>query len=104
MYIELLLVAFIIFGILIYTGKISTSKFFKENKGIFTFLQEKDYEFLLRAKYGERVYDVNQVFRKRVFQGLITILIVNFIGYLSFSLQSYIIFLIYPNINKVSGY
>lgn len=79
MYIEILLVAFIIFGLLIYTGTISTSKFFKENKGIFTFLQEKDYEFLLRAKYGERVYDVSQVFRKRVYQGLITMLIVIFV-------------------------
>ena len=79
MYIEILLVGVIIFGILIYTGTISTSKFFGENKGIFQTLQEKDYEFLLRAKYGERVYDVSQVFRKRVFQGLITTLVVIFI-------------------------
>lgn len=79
MYIEILLVGIIAFGLLIYTGRISTSKFFKENKGIFEFLQEKDYEFLLRAKYGDRVYDVSQVFRKRVFKGLITILVVMFI-------------------------
>ena len=50
MYIEILLVAIIIFFILIYTGTISTSKFFGENKGIFELLKEKDYEFLLRAK------------------------------------------------------
>ena len=50
MYIEILLVAIIIFFLLIYTGSISTSKFFGENKGLFEFLQEKDYEFLLRAK------------------------------------------------------
>lgn len=79
MYIEILLVGIIIFAILIYTGTISTSKFFGENKGIFELLQEKDYEFLLRAKYGDRVYDVNQVFRKRVFKGLITIIVVLFI-------------------------
>jgi len=79
MYIEILLVGIIVFAILIYTGTISTSKFFGENKGMFELLQEKDYEFLLRAKYGERVYDVSQVFRKRVFQGLITILVVIFI-------------------------
>ena len=66
MYIEILLVGIIVFFLLIYTGTISTSKFFGENKGIFELLQEKDYEFLLRAKYGERVYDVSQVFRKRV--------------------------------------
>lgn len=79
MYIEILLIGVIVFAILIYTGTISTSKFFGENKGIFELLQEKDYEFLLRAKYGDRVYDVNQVFRKRVFQGLITIIVVIFI-------------------------
>ena len=79
MYIEILLIGAIIFFLLIYTGKISTSKFFGENKGLFESLQEKDYEFLLRAKYGERVYDVSQVFRKRVFKGLITIAIINFI-------------------------
>lgn len=79
MYIEILLVSVIVFFILIYTGTISTSKFFGENKGIFELLQEKDYEFLLRAKYGERVYDVSQVFRKRVFQGIIAIAVVLFI-------------------------
>ncbi len=78
MYIELLLISVIIFALLIYTGTISTTKFFRENKGIFGMLQEKDYEFLLLAKYGDRVYDVNQVFRKRVFRGLITIVVVLF--------------------------
>lgn len=71
MYIEILIIGAIVFFLAIYTGMISTSKFFGENKGIFEILQEKDYEFLLRAKYGDRVYDVSQVFRKRVFQGLI---------------------------------
>ena len=79
MYIEILLVAVIIFFLLIYTGSISTSKFFGENKGLFELLQEKDYEFLLRAKYGERVYDVSQVFRKRVFKGLVAMLAFIFI-------------------------
>ena len=42
-------------------------------------LQEKDYEFRWRAKYGDRVYDVSQVFRKRVMQGLIAMAITLFI-------------------------
>ena len=79
MYIEILLIGIIVFVILIYNGTISTSKFFGENRGMFEMLQEKDYEFLLRVKYGERVYDVSQVFRKRVFQGLITTMIVIFV-------------------------
>ena len=72
MYIEIIFIGVIVFFLLIYTGTISTSKFFGENKGLFAALQEKDYEFLLRTKYGERVYDASLVFRKRVFQGLIT--------------------------------
>jgi len=79
MYIEIILVGVIVFFLLIYTGAISTSKFFGENKGLFQMLQEKDYEFLLRAKYGERVYDVSEVFRKRVFKGLIAMCIMLFI-------------------------
>ncbi|MDO4395064.1 MAG: hypothetical protein Q4C23_03695 [Mycoplasmatota bacterium] len=79
MYIEILLVGVIVFFLLIYNGSISTSKFFGENKGMFEMLQEKDYEFLLRAKYGERVYDVSQVFRKRVMKGLIAMILVLFI-------------------------
>jgi len=79
MYIEILLVGVVVFFLFIYNGTISTSKFFGENKGIFEMLQERDYEFLLRAKYGDRVYDVSQVFRKRVFQGLIAILVTLFL-------------------------
>ena len=79
MYIEILIVAVIIFALLIYNGTISTTKFFGENKGLFEFLQEKDYEFLLRAKYGERVYDASEVFRKRVFKGLIATVAMLFI-------------------------
>ena len=79
MYIEILFIAVIIFAVLIYNGTISTSKFFGENKNLFSMLQEKDYEFLLRAKYGDRVYDVSQVFRKRVMKGLITIAVILFV-------------------------
>ena len=79
MYIEILIIGVIVFALMIYNGRISTSRFFGENKGLFEMLQEKDYEFLLRAKYGDRVYDVSQVFRKRVFKGLIAIVVVIFI-------------------------
>ena len=79
MYIEILIVAIIAFFVLIYNGTISTSKFFGDNKGIFQVLQEKDYEFLLLAKYGDRVYDVNKVFRERVMKGLATTIVILFV-------------------------
>ena len=86
MYIEILIVAAIIFFIFINNGTISTSKFFGENKNLFSMLQEKDYEFLLRAKYGDRVYDVSQVFRKRIFKGLIAMAITMFLFIANFKL------------------
>jgi len=94
MYLEILIVGAIIFFLLINNGIISTSKFFKENNKIFEVLQEKDYEFLLRAKYGERVYDVSQVFRKRVTQGLLTIIVVNFIFLSNYKMLYFIISII----------
>ena len=94
MYIEILLIGVIVFFLLIYTGRISTTKFFGENKGVFELLQEKDYEFLLRAKYGERVYDVSQVFRKRIFNGLITIVVINFIFLANFKALYFLISLV----------
>ena len=86
MYIEILIVGAIVFSLFIYNGIISTSKFFGENKSLFELLQEKDYEFLLRAKYGDRVYDVSQVFRKRIFRGLIATVIVLFLCIANFKL------------------
>lgn len=86
MYIEILIVGVIVFFLFIYNGIISSSKFFGENKNLFGLLQEKDYEFLLRAKYGDRVYDVSQVFRKRVFRGLIAMVIVMFFFITNFKL------------------
>ena len=79
MYIEIIIVGAIVLFLFVYNGFISTSKFFGENRSVFELLQEKDYEFLLRAKYGDRVYDVSLVFRKRIFKGLIAMAIVMFL-------------------------
>lgn len=94
MYLEILIVGAIVMFVLINNGVISTSKFFGENKNLFELLQEKDYEFLLRTKYGDRVYDVSQVFRKRVFKGLIAIVVVLFIFIANFKLLYVVIALV----------
>lgn len=86
MYLEIIVVGAVALFIMIYNGVISTSKFFGENKNFFELLQEKDYEFLLRAKYGDRVYDVSEVFRKRIFKGLIATGIVLFVFIANFKL------------------
>ena len=37
-----------------YNNKISANKFIQENEQYFRFLKESDYEFLVRAKYGDK--------------------------------------------------
>ncbi len=71
--IEIFIIGAIILFIFLYTGKISSKDFVEDNIYIFNLLKEPDYEFLLYAKYGDRVYDPNQVFMKRVRNGALTI-------------------------------
>lgn len=84
--IEIFLIAVIVLFMFLYTGKINGSKFVDDNKDLFHLLKESDYEFLLIAKYGDRVYDVDQVFMKRIRNGGLTIAlcILLFISKLSF--------------------
>ena len=76
---EILLVGVIIFFVLIYNKKISTKSFLGDNKRLFDTLKEKDYEFLLRAKYGDRIVDVDALFNKRIRNGMLTIVVVLFV-------------------------
>ena len=84
--IEIFLIGVIILFIFFYTGKINSSKFVSDNKDLFYLLKESDYDFLLYAKYGDKVYDPNQVFMKRIRNGvLVTVLFIFvFISDLSF--------------------
>ena len=84
--IEIFLIGAIVLFVCFYTGKINTGKFVADNKELFKLLKESDYDFLLYAKYGDRVYDPDQVFMKRVRNGfLVTVLCVFvFISNLSF--------------------
>lgn len=72
MQIEILLVAIIIIYIFIVNGKIDKNGILGTNSRICNLLKENDYDFLLVAKYGDRVYDPNEVFMKRVKKGLLT--------------------------------
>ena len=85
--IEIFLIGAIILFIFFYTGKVNSGKFVYDNKDFFYLLKESDYDFLLYAKYGDKVYDPNQVFMKRIRNGvIITILFIFvFISDLSFS-------------------
>ena len=71
MFIEIFIIGVVVLFIAFYTGKVSSSKFVDDNKDLFYLLKEKDYEFLLLAKYGDKVYDVNKVFMKRIRNGFL---------------------------------
>lgn len=71
MFIEIFIIGGIILFIAVYTGKINSKKFVDDNKDLFYLLREKDYEFLLLAKYGDNVYDADAVFMKRVRNGIL---------------------------------
>ncbi len=72
MQIEILIVAIIIIYIFMVNGKIDKNGVLGTDSRICNLLKENDYDFLLVAKYGDRVYDPNEVFMKRVKKGLLT--------------------------------
>ena len=71
MYIEMLIIAIIVIYMFMVNGKIDKDNIFTNNNKLCNLLKEKDYDFLLVAKYGDRVYDPNEVFMKRIRNGLI---------------------------------
>ena len=62
---EIILIAVVILFILIYNKTIDEKKFINDNKKYFEILREDDYNFLVYAKYGEKVTP-DTLFQKRV--------------------------------------
>ena len=78
MYFEILLVGVLLFIILTANGFINPNKFIQDNQDIFMKLKESDYNFLVKAKYGDGL-DPDVLFQKRIKSGLIIILCLIFI-------------------------
>lgn len=79
---EFILIALVILFVLEYTKKIDTKRFIGETEPYFRFLMEDDYKFLLNIRYGSDV-DVNDLFGKRVRNGVVTIVFIIFIFMMS---------------------
>jgi len=73
MYIEAAIIAVIIFFVMEYNGSISLSKFLNDHKSIFKGLKEDDFDFLVKARYGDGV-DIDKIFTGRIRNGLMTII------------------------------
>ena len=75
MQIELAIVAIIVFYILSKSGRISISKLIADNEMYFRRLKESDYEFYVKAKFGDSV-NADILFNKRLQNTLIVMLVV----------------------------
>ena len=102
-------IAVIIFAMLIVNKRLDHKKFVQELTPYFEFLKEKDYEFLLKLKYGDDI-DSTKMFNKRIKNAgiafgvaFIVIFISNF-GYIYLLLSVIIGFLVfksdYMNLNN----
>lgn len=77
MAIEILLIGVIILFVMNYTGRISANKFIADNEVYFRKLKEDDWDFYVKAKYGDGV-NGDTLFNKRIRNGLVTIVVLVF--------------------------
>lgn len=75
-------IAIIIFAIMIINKKIDHRKFIKEITPYFGFLKEKDYEFLLKLKYGDDI-DSTKMYNKRIKNAGLALLVAFVVIFLS---------------------
>lgn len=82
---EILIVAAIIFIILFVNGSVNTNQFFRDNNIYVKLLKEKDYDFLVMAKYGDSV-NPDILFNKRIKNAVLIfgVMFILFITNLSF--------------------
>lgn len=85
MYIEIFILGVIILFLMNYTGRISANRFVLDNEVYFRKLKESDYDFYVKAKYGDSV-NPDFLFNKRIRNALVTIVVMVcfFIGNLSY--------------------
>ena len=81
---EFAIVVLIVLFVLSYSGAISTKKLYEDNKTLFSMLKEKDYDFLVKAKYGSDI-DPDVLFEKRIKQSMIGLVIILAILLFNFS-------------------
>ena len=98
---EFAIVILIVIFALSYNGTLNTQKLYQDNKELFNLLKEKDYDFLVKAKYGLDV-DPNLMFEKRIKQftiaiiAIVAILLFNF-SWINLIIGAMIVIVIYKN-------
>ena len=69
---EVVLCGVIVLAVLLYNNVVDGKKFFKDNEAALGMLKEDDFDFLVAAKYGDKV-DPNVLYNKRLKEGFIAI-------------------------------
>lgn len=76
--IEIVIIGAILFFTLFYSKKIDRKQFIEDTDFVIKLLKEDDYDFLVRAKYGEDV-EPDKLFQKRINNALIIFVLVLFV-------------------------
>lgn len=99
MFLEIFIIGILIMVMLVYTKRVDTRTFISENDIYLKGLKEKDYDFYVSAKYGDKV-DPNQLFNTRLrntFFGIMVAMILfitnaSFINFIAVILVAFLIF------------
>lgn len=78
MYYEMAIIAVIIYIIMFSTGQISINQLISDNEALFKKLKESDWDFYVRARYGNSV-NPDLLFNKRIKNGMIAIVLMAFV-------------------------
>lgn len=76
---EFLVIGIIVIYIFHVNNAVDTKKFIVDTEPYFRFLMESDYKFLLSIKYGDEDLDVDKFYGKRLMNGLLVIVAINFL-------------------------
>ena len=77
MQIEIVILAIIILFVMTYNGQLSIKQLIDDNFHIFRRLKEDDWDFYVRAKYGDSA-NADDIFTKRIRNGLLVIIVAIF--------------------------
>ena len=75
---EILIVGVIILFVLEYNKRVNTNKFIKDNEQYFKALKEDDYDFLVKAKYGDKI-EPDVLFSLRIRNAFIALIVMIFV-------------------------
>ncbi len=90
MYFEIIIFGAILLLLFNYSGRIKANRFIEDNKDYFRKLKEEDYDFFVKAKYGDGV-DPDYLFTKRIRNAFIIFLVSTLFFITSFSLAKLVI-------------